>query len=474
MLARWGGHVVCIDPVIDEEICVSSYRRAIQTLIPPLSIMGVFCLIYIPNLGNTITYDESITYFFSAQSPWIALFDYDSPNNHLLHSFFVWLSTTLLGGSEMAIRLPAFSFALMAVGYAYRIGYRLQGWQLGVIVATLMMAVPMFNSIAYIARGYTLHTLLSLIFFEIMFFNRGAVQGTAARVLLVVTATLIITLPISVTLIAVISAWKFLDLLRERDFPAVLSYFMPLLVGGLIGVIFYLPSIVLGVGDVEEFSNRFGYETLHQLLTELTTRMTTASSSPILVIGLLLGIIVMSMTQRRLLMSMVALFGGTLVLAVMQKWLTGVYVPERIYVYFVPFLSLIAAVGWLWLMKRLPTYTQFAAVGLAVVLLLMTVVDTRHFSEPSSVARLQAAIEQHRTPQDAIILGCCWDYPLAYNNPDGEIFRVSETTENYVLITSRYFPFERLYDLYITDQSVDCTAEMWNTFEVYTCPTSGS
>ena len=32
----------------------------------PLSIMGVFCLIYIPNLGNTITYDESITYFFSA------------------------------------------------------------------------------------------------------------------------------------------------------------------------------------------------------------------------------------------------------------------------------------------------------------------------------------------------------------------------------------------------------------------------
>jgi hypothetical protein len=79
-------------------------------------------LVYIPNLTRTIRYDEAYTFLHYADSPVHALLLYTYPNNHFLDSFFVWLSTTLMGTSLIAIRFPSFAAGLLSVAMLYRLG----------------------------------------------------------------------------------------------------------------------------------------------------------------------------------------------------------------------------------------------------------------------------------------------------------------------------------------------------------------
>lgn len=60
-------------------------------------------------LTQAIRYDEAFTFFEFAQSPPpYSLINYSYPNNHILHSFAVFISNKLLGTAMWTLRLPAF------------------------------------------------------------------------------------------------------------------------------------------------------------------------------------------------------------------------------------------------------------------------------------------------------------------------------------------------------------------------------
>src|SRR5690606_14433122 len=124
--------------------------------------------IFVPHLGRTIQYDEAYTYLQYAQSPITALFVYTAPNNHLLHSLLVWLSTSFIGDSLIAIRLPALLSGLLAVAMLYRVGRQVLGLEAGLLASSFLVAMPMFGSYFINARGYTLVVFLSLTYFWII------------------------------------------------------------------------------------------------------------------------------------------------------------------------------------------------------------------------------------------------------------------------------------------------------------------
>lgn len=103
-----------------------------------------------------ITYDEAYTYLrFAGQPISGILSDYHAPNNHILHTVLVHLSTGLYGNATWAIRLPAFlggfAFLTAVVALSRRCPEPARSfWPIAVALTPMVME---FNALA---RGYSL------------------------------------------------------------------------------------------------------------------------------------------------------------------------------------------------------------------------------------------------------------------------------------------------------------------------------
>ncbi len=134
---------------------------------------------YVSFVSRTIQYDEAYTLRHFAVHPGIALLSYTEPNNHMLHSLLVWVSTTLAGMSLVAVRFPALLMALLAVAMMYRVGCRLGGWQVGLLAAAFLVTNGVFADYAVNARGYTLAIFLTLALVDQVFLSKLRAEKAA-------------------------------------------------------------------------------------------------------------------------------------------------------------------------------------------------------------------------------------------------------------------------------------------------------
>ena len=83
-----------------------------RALVTPALLSGLMltgAALRIPLLDQPMRYDESYTaWALVARGLPTVLFDYSLPNNHILHTLLVYISTQVLGFSPLVIRLPAF------------------------------------------------------------------------------------------------------------------------------------------------------------------------------------------------------------------------------------------------------------------------------------------------------------------------------------------------------------------------------
>jgi hypothetical protein len=104
---------------------------------------------------QSITCDEALTYnWFLSDSGRLFWFD---ANNHILHTYLVWLSTSLFGPTEFTLRLPALLGAALYLGavfYLSRLLVRPTGWAL--LLVLLLVSNPLVLDFLPAARGYGL------------------------------------------------------------------------------------------------------------------------------------------------------------------------------------------------------------------------------------------------------------------------------------------------------------------------------
>lgn len=113
------------------------------------------------NLNLPMRADEAASILnFGTKSLWVALSDYRSNNNHVLHSLLVWVAHQMGGWNPIALRMPAFlgaCFTLPATWWFVRHEYN----PLAAVVATSLLATsPLFIEYATNARGYSLILLM--------------------------------------------------------------------------------------------------------------------------------------------------------------------------------------------------------------------------------------------------------------------------------------------------------------------------
>ena len=121
-----------------------------------VAVAGLFRAIH---LGGPIRTDEATTFLFLQNRSILDILAVYSPNNHLLHSLLVKLSTSLLGPSEWAIRLPAALAGWALVPSLGHIGRRLFGPLEGLLAAALAGCTAWLVAYSVDARGYSLAVL---------------------------------------------------------------------------------------------------------------------------------------------------------------------------------------------------------------------------------------------------------------------------------------------------------------------------
>jgi len=116
------------------------------------------------HLDIPMRYDETITYMAYASQGWEVITTlYDTPNNHVFHTFLVSWLTDWLGPVPMIIRLPAFFAGCMLIPMAAWVGFQAHGRSAGLVAATIVATSPILIEFSTNARGYTLLALCTLL-----------------------------------------------------------------------------------------------------------------------------------------------------------------------------------------------------------------------------------------------------------------------------------------------------------------------
>ena len=111
-----------------------------------------------------LRYDEATTYDNFVSKPlYVALANYATPNNHLLHTFLAKVSVGLFGNESWAIRLPALVAGIALVPATLAFARVFYGRAAALLAAALVAVSSTLVEYSTNARGYTLVALATLV-----------------------------------------------------------------------------------------------------------------------------------------------------------------------------------------------------------------------------------------------------------------------------------------------------------------------
>lgn len=179
-------------------------------------------------LDRPMRLDECSTIVEYATQPLWELFTrYAEPNNHVLHSLFVWASIRLFGLDPWAVRLPAFVCGMAIIPLAYLAGRSLFSRNTALLAASLVAASSMLIEYSTEARSYSFQAAIVLLCIAIAprLVKRGDRPAWAAFAILLSLAAF--ALPTTAHVASTFTLWLFIaaftDLASARDAPAAQS-----------------------------------------------------------------------------------------------------------------------------------------------------------------------------------------------------------------------------------------------------------
>ncbi len=244
---------------------LGSLRLERSQLLALLALTTLALVVRLPFLERPFGHDEAYTYVaFARRSVWALLSDYHLPNNHILHTLLVHLSTRLLGDAPWAVRLPALLAGAASVPAAYALGRAWFNTRAGLLAGGLLAFTPLLISASTDARGYTLLILFSLLCWSLA--TRLIRQPNPAGWLLLVLfgALGFFSVPVMLYPLGSIYAWMFLSALVNRHTRQACGGWLPFtltlagcgFLSGMLALGLYFPALLVS-GPQALFANPF-------------------------------------------------------------------------------------------------------------------------------------------------------------------------------------------------------------------------
>jgi 4-amino-4-deoxy-L-arabinose transferase-like glycosyltransferase len=170
-------------------------------------------------VGQPMRYDETWMYLnYASQSLGTVLGDYSYPNNHVFHTFLVWISTRVFGNAPAVIRLPTLLAGIALVPLVYRLLQRLGDTTAALIGAALTATMPVLILYTTNARGYVLISVAGILLLLIA--DRLADGATDRSLWLwfaVITAMGAVTAPVMLYPAGVAGLWLLVERVRRSS-----------------------------------------------------------------------------------------------------------------------------------------------------------------------------------------------------------------------------------------------------------------
>jgi hypothetical protein len=212
------------------------------------------------SLRQPVSYDEAYTFLNFVQPGFPALFNYPVPNNHVLHTVLVRITTLILGTSTAVMRAPAFAAGVATIPLTFCLCRSLVPLGSGYLAASALSVFPYLVLYSTMARGYSLLVLLSvgLAFVGLHVARKPSLPGCG--VLSLIGALGMLTIPTMLFALGGVYLWLGLSLAaRRQSLRGVLSDFLiPCTVMTfLFTLVFYTPSILESGGVQSMIANTF-------------------------------------------------------------------------------------------------------------------------------------------------------------------------------------------------------------------------
>jgi len=450
-----------LNPEIEK---TSSGQKTLQNL-GVVALLLVVWVGYLPYTDRTFECDEAYTLFHFATSFPRALFGYLAPNNHILHSVLVWLTTSLIGTSLIAVRFAALSGAMLSLAMAFRVGKRAQGYRVGYAAAGLLAANMGFAFFAVNARGYTLSIFLTLILIELAFLSRKPWQSRQRYVALLTSAFLLLLLPSMILVIVSVIVW-----LLIRDRRGALANILPILAGCFAAALIYLPAVLAGLLNTS--LTTFGLRSFDGLFADWVELV-----FPVPLLGVVFAVAMLVggwylLTQKKdhpLFTAFMSVTITCLVVAAAQLVLTGRVFYGRNYMFLLAIFVPVAGVGLAYIAQR-------STVPLILGGLIIVTIPLQFLDDPVAGDYMIAHMDNMAT-NEILLTRTCW-------NPAVEYYYIRRD-ESPPLWTPQS-EAERIFVLVGTTQTLDLVLELenatdalnscqpvtdgsWDPFEVYQC-----
>ncbi|MCP4835582.1 MAG: hypothetical protein GY895_12565, partial [Phycisphaera sp.] len=181
-------------------------------------------------------------------NPLVIMGNYNTPNNHMLHSLLVWTSIQCFGVGPWAVRLPAMMFCLACVPLITIAASRLRSDLAGLVAAVIFVCLPSTLELATNARGYPIVIAAMLAMIALLPALARERPG-AGSLFAVVGAVGLMAVPIMAYPLGLLYSGLFIGRWRRDGFSRALRCVPLAILTVFLAATWYLPAWIAATGD---------------------------------------------------------------------------------------------------------------------------------------------------------------------------------------------------------------------------------
>lgn len=170
-----------------------------------VSCLGIALRAYF--LAQPLRYDEAYTFLNFVNGHVLGLFEYPYPNNHVLHTIWVKLSTMIGGAHPWSIRLPAFIAGIASIPLMFCLARTLTKEGSGIFATVVTSVFPYLVLYSTLARGYSLVVFLALALIWVAAQTAQSPSIAASVILSLIAAFGVLTIPSAAFAVAGVFLW---------------------------------------------------------------------------------------------------------------------------------------------------------------------------------------------------------------------------------------------------------------------------
>ncbi|MGH7795555.1 MAG: glycosyltransferase family 39 protein [Candidatus Binatia bacterium] len=312
-VAETAGHASNVHSLIRDDL-LPALRRSFGPGWTARGLLVVLCFGIIVRayfLTQPVRYDEAYTFLNFVNGNLSRLFDYPYPNNHVLHTILVKLSTIVWGAHPPSIRIPAFLAGIASIPLMFCLARILLNERSGIFATVAMSVFPYLVLYSTIARGYSMIVFLTLALILVAALTAKTPSIAASVILSIIAALGLSTIPSMAFAVAGVYLWlacllfingnKLRRILHDFAIPCAI------MTAGLAAVL-YTPVILVSKGIDPLLNNEYvaaqpSAEFFSEVYSHLTATLADFSrdiAGPVLWIGVaLMAIGTYSAARRR-------------------------------------------------------------------------------------------------------------------------------------------------------------------------------